>query len=470
MGFQQGLSGLNVSSAALEAIGNNVSNSATVGFKSARGQFADVFAASLSGSGASQIGIGASLAAVPQQFTQGNITATNNPLDVAINGGGFFRMSNNGAITYSRNGQFQLDKNGYIVNAAGNRLQGYPATYTQDPAGTIVQSTPTDLFIDPTDLQPKTTSAITLGMNLDSRMTIPNSASHPFSISDPLSYNSSTAVTTYDTLGNPHVVTMYFLKQAIPSTPPTAPAPGSNPTAPTGATGRWDMYMAVDGVLQTGSPAANVVIGGSATPGTSGSPLSGPTMPYSLYFNANGSSIAPTTSGSAFVPNFQIDLNAVLSNLGQTNTASQYMEFTLDTSTVTQFGSAFGVNNMTQDGFTSGRMAGISISADGVIQGRYSNGQSKKMGQIVLAKFNNPNGLQSLGGNQWQETSTSGAALIGAPGSGANGVVQSAAIEESNVDLTAELVNMITAQRNYQANAQTIKTQDQVMQTLVNLR
>jgi flagellar hook protein FlgE len=460
MGFQQGLSGLNVSARSLDAIGNNVANSGTVGFKAARGQFADVFAASLSGVGSSQIGIGASLAAVPQQFTQGNITSTSNPLDVAINGGGFFMMSNNGAISYSRSGQFQVDKNGYVVDAAGYRLQGYkPAFPATNPEGIITQSTPTDLFIDPTDLQPKTTSAITVGMNLDSRNEVP-SATHPFSIDDPLSYNSSTSVTIYDTLGNPHVATMYFVKQPVTTTPAAA-----NPAPPTGAAGRWDMHMAVDGVLDDGAtPPVELVVGGSDTTPATGA------MPYSLYFDTTGKPILPTTAGEVYVPNFQVPLTDVMTANGKTNAANDTMDFTLDLSGVTQFGSTFGVNSMVQDGFSSGRLAGVAISSDGIIQGRYTNGQSKKMGQIVLATFNNPNGLQSLGGNQWQQTSLSGAALVGAPASGANGVVQSGAIEESNVDLTAELVNMITAQRSYQANAQTIKTQDAVLQTLVNLR
>lgn len=440
MGFQQGLSGLNVSAKSLDAIGNNVANSGTVGFKSARGEFADVFASSLSGSGVSQIGIGAALATVSQQFTQGNITATNNPLDVAINGGGLFRLSNSGAISYSRNGQFQIDKEGFVVNTAGYRLQGYPASYTSDPAGTIVQSTPTDLFIDPTDIQPKTTSQIAVGMNLDSRKVPPTVA--PFSIANPATYNSSTPATVYDTLGNPHVMTMYYVKAATV-------AGGTNPAAPPGAASRWDMYVSVDGTATT------FVTGGGAA------------LPYSLYYDTSGKNLSP-----AAAPTFSVDLTGLMATLTppQTNTAASPMTFTVDQSTTTQFGSPFGVNNLVQDGFTSGRLASISIGADGIIQGRYSNGQSKKMGQIVLAKFNNPNGLQSLGGNQWQETSTSGAAIIGAPGTGANGVVQSAAVEESNTDLTAELVAMITQQRAYQANAQTIKTQDSIMQTLVNMR
>ncbi len=442
MSFQQGLSGLNVSTRALDAIGNNVANSGTAGFKSSTAQFADVFAASLSGTGNGQVGIGAALANVAQQFTQGNITSTNNPMDVAINGQGFFRLSENGAITYSRAGQFQVDKNGYVVTAQGYHLQGYPAVYTTDPSGTIVQSTPTDILIDPSDLAPKTTSAVTVGLNLDSRQAVPNAAAHPFNINDPLSYNSSTSLTTYDSLGNPHTLTMYFVKSATVT--------GTNPAAPAGATGQWDMRVSLDGT------ATSFVTGGAAATST-----------YNLYYDSTGTNLGP-----AALPNFSVNLTGAMASMtpAQTNNAAATMGFTMDFSESTQFGSGFGVNNMTQDGFSSGRLSGIAITSDGVIQGNYSNGQSKKMGQIVLAKFNNPNGLQNVGGNRWAETSTSGAALVGAPGTGANGVVQSSAMEESNVDLTAQLVDMITQQRAYQANAQTIKTEDQILQTLVNLR
>lgn len=438
MSFQQGLSGLNVASSALNAVGNNIANSGTVGFKSATAQFSDVYAASLSGAGASQVGIGAALSTVAQQFTQGGITTTNNPLDLAINGGGFYRLSDNGAISYSRAGQFQVDKSGFVVNAAGLHLQGYSAVYTTDPSGIIVQSTPSDIFIDPSDLAPKTTSAITVGLNLDSRQAVPNAVAHPFSISDPLSYNSSTSLTTYDSLGNPHTTTMYFVKNAGTA--------GTNPTAPVGATSQWDMYTSVDGTAVT-----NVSAGGGAAGAA-----------YNLYFDNTGKYLP----SSATLPSLSVNLAAV----GTAPGAASPLVSTFNFNSSTQFGSSFGVNNLVQNGFTSGHLTGISVSGDGVIQGNYSNGQSKKMGQVVLAKFNNPNGLQNQGGNRWAETATSGLAIIGAPGSGANGVVQSGAVEESNVDLTAELVNMITQQRAYQANAQTIKTEDQVLQTLVNLR
>ncbi|MGE5465795.1 MAG: flagellar hook-basal body complex protein, partial [Ignavibacteria bacterium] len=187
MGFQQGLSGLNSSSKALDVVGNNVSNSGTIGFKAARAQFADVFAASLSGAGGgSQIGIGNRINTVSQQFSQGNITSTSNALDVAINGNGMYIMADKaGALTYTRNGQFELDKDGYLVNADGLNVQGYPANYSTNALGVINSTTPANIFIDPKDIQPQTTTKGTIDVNLDARGTIPPAGHESFSTSDP---------------------------------------------------------------------------------------------------------------------------------------------------------------------------------------------------------------------------------------------------------------------------------------------
>ena len=401
MSFQQGLSGLNAAAKGLDAVSNNVSNAGTVGFKGASAQFSDVFAASMAGGGSGQIGIGVNLAQVKQSFTQGNISVTNNPLDVAINGGGFFRMSDGGAITYSRNGQFLVNKDGYVVNSAGAHLTGYAA----NAAGVIVPSSPTDLMISSADLVPNPTTAGALGLNLDSRDAVPAAA---FLYTDPTTYNSSTAMTVYDSLGNSHILSLYFRKTAANA---------------------WNVYSGLDGAAPGAASAMTFTSAGAVNTGGTVGPLA----------------FAVTTGAAA-------------------------LSVTLDMTTATQFGSTFGVNSMSQDGYTSGRLSGLSIASDGVIQGRYSNGQSRNLGQIVLSNFANPNGLQSLGSNQWSETADSGQPLIGSPNSGSLGALQSAAVEESNIDLTGELVNMLTAQRNYQANAQSIKTQDAVMQTLVNLR
>ncbi len=409
MSFQQGLSGLSASSKSLEAIGNNVANANTVGFKQSQAIFTDVYAASLSGSGTSQIGIGTQLSEVVQQFTQGNVTASNNPLDIAINGGGFFRMSTNGAISYARNGQFQLDKSGYIVNASGSRLTGYVA----DSRGILSTGAPADINIRTSDLPPQTTTTVDASLNLDSRQGIPTTT--PFDINDPTTYNNATSVSVYDSLGNAHVLQTFYVKTAA---------------------GAWDVYAAAD---------QNLINGGAAI--------------GSLAFGTDG---ALTPASQASLP-----INA---SIPVTTGATPTLVVGIDFTNTTQFGSTFSVNKLDQDGFTSGRLSGFGVGPDGTVTGRYTNGQSAVLGQVVLAAFANPNGLKPMGGNLWTETSESGSPMVGAPESGNLGALQSNAVEDSNVDLTAELVNMITAQRNYQANAQTIKTQDQVMQTLVNLR
>ena len=421
MSFEQGLSGLNAATKSLDVIGNNIANANAVGFKTATAQFSDVFANSQAGSGSNAIGIGTQLAAIAPQFSQGNITTTNNPMDVAINGNGFFRMSHSGSISYSRDGQLHLDKSGYIVNNTGLRLTGYAA----DPSGNIVPSSPVDLQLGSGDIPPLSTSKVAATLSLDSRSAVP--ATPAFDPNDPTSYNNSTSVSVFDSLGNPHVLSLYFVKNV--------------------AANAWDINANVDG-----TPVANLNLGAGA-----GNPLP-------LAFNSSG---AMTTAMPA---NISINLNGVATALGKTNGATSPLSMTLNLTGTTQYGSGFGVNALDQDGYASGRLSGVAIGADGVILGNYSNGQSKNLGQMVLVNFNNNQGLRAMGGNQWGETPDSGVPLIGVPGSGSLGVLQASATEDSNVDLTAELVNMITMQRVYQANAQSIKTQDAVLQTLVNLR
>ena len=413
MGFQTGLSGLNAASQSLDVIGNNIANAATVGFKESRTLFSDVFANSLGGSGSNSVGIGVKVAAIEQQFTQGAVTASNNPLDIAVNGKGFFRLDDNGTVSYSRNGQFHLDNAGYIVTNEGFKVTGYSI----DAAGNIVPTSPVPIQLSSNQLAPTSTTNFRASLNLDSRESVPTTA--VFNATDPTSYSDSTSGTVYDSLGNTHVFTQYFVKTAV--------------------AGDWDMHATVDGTA-----AANVDLGAGA-----GNPIT-------VSFDTSGAlttampiaGVALTVAGGAVSP----------------------LTLALDFSGTTQFGANFGVNSLFQDGFASGRLAGFNMGGDGIMVGRYTNGQSRNLGQIVLASFANPQGLKPLGNNRWDETSGSGIPVVGAPSSGDLGAVQSAATESSNVDLTAELVNMITAQRVYQANAQSIKTQDSILQTLVNLR
>ena len=405
MSFEQGLSGLNAASRNLDVIGNNVANASTVGFKGANAIFADVYANSLSGASSTNAGIGVSVASVQQQFVQGTISTTSNPLDVAINGNGMFRLDTAGAITYSRNGQFHLDKDGYIVSVSGSKLSGYAV----DGTGNLVASAPAPLQISSGQLQANMTTESAIGLNLDSSKPVVTGAFNP---TDSSTYNSSTSMAVYDSLGNSHTLATYYAK--------------------TGAN-TWSVYGTFDG---------------AALPASLGT----------LTFKTDGTLDTTATT-------LPFNVSNVLAN-----GATSPFAFTLDYSKATQFGSSFSVDTLSQDGYTAGLLSGYSIADDGVLQGQYSNGQTRTLGQVALARFTNLNGLEPIGNNQWRESSESGQAIIGAPGSSNFGVVQSGAVEESNVDLTNELVAMITAQRVYQANAQTIKTQDQMMNTLVNLR
>jgi flagellar hook protein FlgE len=418
MGFQQGLSGLNASSKSLEVIGNNIANANTVGAKAARAEFADVYANALGGA-TNVVGLGVSVAAVAQQFTQGSITTTDNALDVAINGNGFFEVSKNGAISYTRNGQFKLDNNGFIVNDQQQRLLGYPA----DATGTIIPGAALPLQMPTAGITPAVTTTIGMELNLDARaaVTLP-AAGAPIDFADPSTYNNATSQSVYDVRGEAVTLTYYYQKSAADT---------------------WNVYVAANGTpiaTAGGNPAPSTTITFPPNGGTPTAPVGTVSIDIPAVANANGALTQPITG------------------------------IALDVSKATQYGSAFGVTNLSQDGYAPGQLVGVQIESDGTVMARYSNAQTKPAGQIELATFRNPQGLQPLGGNTWAASVASGNPLVGVAGSANFGVLQSGAVEDSNVDLTAELVDMITAQRVYQANAQTIKTQDQILQTIVNLR
>lgn len=577
MGFQQGLSGLNSSSKSLDVVGNNIANSQTVGFKSGQAQFADVYAASLNGAGSTPVGIGSKVATVVQQFTQGNISVTNNPLDTAINGGGFFQMADaTGSLVYSRNGQFQLDKTGYIVNAQGLRLTGIMAV-----DGVVAQGSPPSALrlFDPTQSlsgTPQATGASTsasgvqANVNLDSRVAPPTEM--PFDYKNPNSYTQSTAVTIYDSLGNAHTMSMYFVKVSplvgIAAAETTTPGAVQTATdlaltteraagelgaqAASDAVSSYinnillpDLTIANDAIAAASIAGDAAAIAAAAAEATAiitafeqgnypnngdlsakdqaiadavaaGATLADATLYANKAVNAalaTGAAAAANkwnvyatvTNPAGAFPTFT-DLSVggtqtlagpidYLNNIGSLEfnsmgaistgdfamaitqaqlgypAAVENMDFQVSFGGSTQFGAPYAVNALIQDGYSSGSLSGFNIGKDGMVLGRYTNGQSKPVGQVVLASFRNPQGLQPLGDNVWSVTPSSGDPIAGEPGSsGQYGVLQSASLEDANVDLTGELVTMIVLQRVYQANAQTIKTQDQVLQTLVNLR
>ena len=419
MSFQQGLSGLNASSKNLEVIGNNVANANTIGAKESRAEFADMYASAINGT---SIGIGVNLQAVTQQFTQGNITTSDSPLDLAINGNGFFEVSNGSQTLYTRNGQCQADKDGFIANNAGLKLVGYPAAKD----GTIQPGAAVPLQLPTGGVDPNPTSKVTIEMNLDARKATTLASPVPtpqVDFSDATTYNDATSVTVFDAKGQDVALTYYFQKSA---------------------TDTWNVYATANGtsvnVDGLGNPLPVTTIAFPPNGGTPTAPLGTVAMTIPSTTNAAGAT-------TLAIPGVALDVTGA-----------------------TQFGSTFGVTSMAQDGYTAGQLTSVSIEKSGIVMATYSNGQSKPAGQLELATFRNPQGLSPLGGNLWARSYTSGDPTVGTPGTGNIGQLQAGALEESNTDLTGELVNMITAQRVYQANAQTIKTQDQVLQTLVNLR
>jgi flagellar hook protein FlgE len=441
MSFQQGLSGLNAASRNLEVIGNNVANAGTYGAKASRAEFADMYASSMNGAGTSTIGIGVNLAAVAQQFTQGNITTTSNPMDLAINGAGFFQVKDGtNPVMYSRNGQFKVDRDGYIVNNQRQQLMGYIA----DGTGTIQPGQAVPLQLPTAGINPAPTSTAKVEMNLDARLsrTAPTSAqitagTPPIVLTDPSTYNNASSMAVYDAKGQDIALTYYFQKA---DTVTTAPVQASDP--PIGTT-TWNVFMTANGTAV--NPDANGV----------------PT-PVQITF--------PPSGGKPTAPAGPISINIPASTNSAGASTLAVSGVMLNLTNATQYGSSFSITDQSQNGYAPGQLSGISVETNGIVTARYSNGQTKPAGQLEIATFRNPNGLQPLGGNNWARSFASGDPLVGVPGGGSLGQLQAGALEESNVDLTAELVNMITAQRVYQANAQTIKTQDSLMQTIVNLR
>jgi flagellar hook protein FlgE len=403
MSFNIALTGLDAANQDLSVTSNNLANAATVGFKGSRTEFADLFAATQQGVSATAVGNGVAVSEVAQQFGQGNINTTGNNLDLAISGNGFFTLSANGALSYTRNGEFQLDANGDVVNSQGNQLQVYPPLAN----GGFNTGGLSNLSLTTNQSAPQATSTAALTANLPANATAPVNAFNP---TDPTSYNNTTSLTVYDSLGAAHTATLYFIKGAVAND--------------------WTTQLYVDGTA----------VGG----------------PQALDYSNTGALVTPA--------NGQVPFPAYTPATGAAN-----MTMTFDFSQTTQYGDNFGVTAVQQNGFTTGKLTGISIDSTGVVQARFTNGRSVNLGQIALANFANPQGLQQLGNASWSATNASGAPVVGVAGNSGFGNIESGSLEQSNVDTTAALVDMITAQRNFQANAQMIQTQNQVTQTIINI-
>jgi len=381
----------------------------TSGYKRSRAEFSDVYALSTFGGDTPAVGQGVEVSGVRQEFEQGDMQFTNRNLDLAIEGLGMFQLNDNGTTVYTRSGNFGTDREGYITDSSGYRLMGYGV----DADGNL-QPISSELQIDYTDLEPQSTTSIELAANLDITSDVPVAA---FDVDDADTFNFSTSTTVYDTLGSAQIANMYFRKDAANT---------------------WSSFTYVDG-----QPISN-------------DPLLGDQVNFAAdgtLQDVNGDP-SGTFSTASFTP----------------ASGAEAMQITLDFSDISQFDNAFGINQIEQDGYAAGRLEDYDIDSSGVIFGRFSNGQANTMGQITLSNFSNREGLKQIGGTSWTETFSSGEPATGEPGSASLGTIQAGALEGSNVDITAELVSMIGAQRSFQANAQVISTGDTLTQTVINIR
>lgn len=403
MSFRVAISGLKAASGDLGVIANNVANATTNGFKKSRAEFSDVFAVTDLGSSSSTPGSGVRLTSITQQFTQGNITFTDNNLDLAISGRGFFIVDDGGNQVYTRAGNFGVDRDGFLSNSQGKQLIAFSADNNGNVTGAA-----SPLQINTANIPPQATSAMTVSLNLDAAEAQPGLAFDP---NNPLSYNHSTSTSIVDTLGTSHLASLYFRKTATPN--------------------QWESYVQVDGVTVSG--------------------------PDNVQFSSSGALTVPA-GGNITIPAFT------------PSGGGGAMTIDMDFTETSQFGSPFSVNALSQDGFATGRLSGLDIGTDGIIFARFTNGQSRIEGQLALADFPNPQGLSPLSETTWGETFTSGSVVVGAPGTSSLGLIQSGALEDSNVEISEELVDMIIAQRSFQANAEVISTTDAVTQSIINLR
>ncbi|RCL27389.1 flagellar hook protein FlgE [Pseudomonas sp. AFG_SD02_1510_Pfu_092] len=450
MSFNIGLSGLYAANKQLDVTGNNIANVNTNGFKSSRAEFADVYAGSNRlGVGKNQVGNGVRLAAVSQQFTQGDVNTTGNVLDMGIQGQGFFVLSDNGSRVYTRAGAFQASKDNFVVTSDGLRLQGYAA----DSTGKIQKGVLTDLQIDTSSLQPKATSLIDQGINLNSSAAdiplevddgtgamVPNL---PFDPSDQTTYTKSFPTKVYDSQGNEHTMEQFYRKTG---------------------TNEWTMYTLVDG-RNPFDPASTVPLSGTISFNSDGSVSS---MTADNTGHPAGSSFTVTNNTftmTGWVPAVEDSAG----NWGSNGAAGNADGMRLAMNSTTSYNTETARMSQSQDGYATGILSSLSIDSTGVLFASFSNQQSRAIGQVALASFANEQGLQQIGGTRWTETYSSGIPGIDEPKTGTLGSVESNALEGSNVNLTQELVELIKAQSNYQANAKTISTESTIMQTVIQM-
>ena len=468
MPFRIALSGLHSSSTDLKVTGNNIANSATTGFKASRAEFVDVYASAYGAISAVTNGSGGRTSNIRQLFSQGNIEYTDNSTDLAITGQGFFVVEDDKGRYLSRNGTFGLDRDGDVVNGTGQTLQVFPPIVTGAGGAsstTFNTGSLQSVTLSNTIGAPIATTTADVNVNLDGNIPVSEyfdvtvaggfydhtGGTVPFNSADPTTFHHVTATTVYDSLGGDHVAQLYYRKI---NNPAIALPPDIND--------RWQVVTFIDGVevppTDNGLAPPAVIPPALSVAGTAGNA-------GLLQFNNDGTLLATSTVGDAASTS-----RSIVYDLHRPSTGAADIQIEIDFSTTTQFGDDFAVNELSQDGFTTGRLTGFDVGENGIVFARYTNGNAEVLGMVALANVANPQGLRQKGDSLWVETFDAGDTTLGQPGTASLGLIQSGALEASTVEIADQLVNMIISQRNYQANAQVISTADQLTQTLLNIR
>jgi flagellar hook protein FlgE len=441
MSFNTALSGLQAATVDLSVTSNNIANVSTTGFKESRAEFGDIFEISPFGNTPTSVGSGVKVTSVSQQFDQGNLRFTDASLDMAISGQGFFvtnKTLTGTDVSYTRAGQFGVDAAGYITNSAGEFLQAFPVDASGNVTSTSLNTT-VPIQLPASTGAPQASTEVEVGVNLNATSTALDPALFDPTASN--TYNHSTSTTVYDSLGSSHVLSYYFVHDL----PGSATNGASDPN-------QWAVFTYLDG--------AEIDING----GTSIThPIAGvPTAQDAalLNFNPDGSLSIPTSP--ALIQNTAIALTNGANPLTVTHDFAN--------NATTQYATGFSVSTLSSDGYATGRLTGLDISETGLMRATYSNGIASPLGQVAMADFPNVQGLRPRGDTAWRETIDSGSVITGTAGTGRFGLIQSGALETSNVDLTQQLVNLITAQRNFQANARSIETSNTITDTVIQIR
>ncbi len=433
MSFNIALSGLAAAQKDIDTTANNIANVNTTGFKESRAEFADVYAASVFSSNKTKVGDGVTTSKVAQQFSQGSLKFTNNSLDLAITGDGFFAVSpeiGNRDYSYTRAGAFKLDKNNFISDNNGGFLQGFPVNPATGETTSVSLSTTSPIQIPNTAGAPRATQNVFLTMNLDSRQQ-PKAVPLPaFDATNSATYNNQTSTTVYDSLGEPHILSIYFRR--------TDPVTDND----------WEVYAVLDD--------------------NTGTPFTLPAATPVLDFDLNGN---PTTTPMPSLVMPKATLDGLLAN-GAQFTTDVSINFTdpAGTKNPTQYSSKFELGSLDGDGTTVGRLTSVDIDAAGKVMASYSNGDQTYLAQVAMVKFANPQGLTQAGNTSWRQSLMSGEALAGEANSGTFGAINSSALETSNVNLTNELVDLIAAQRNFQANSRALEVNSTLQNTVLQIR